>query len=279
MTQSLLTVDGTEYSTDKLSDALKAIEGDIGINNFILYVHGRGKEPTKSLAHVIPQLEREYKAKVLMFHWSPSWSGVFGYPNNEAKAASTALFKILKDFKVYKSAGFEGGKSTFLVHSMGNIVLANMMNSYVSEELEENLFDTIILNSADADADVHHEWVEKIDFTPKLGDRRNIYITVNEHDVILRLSAKRQVKKRLGQKLQSMLGRYFSLAKNANYLDVTECEVNHRYFIKSGQKNNPYLQQFYGSVLNGIPIDLNGWAGIYKKRPGNGNFIYELKAK
>lgn len=80
---SLFTSDGTQYQIKNLSKEVSVVAEKIdkdmksggGANNFILYVHGRGKEPQKSLNEVIPSLEAEYSAKVLMFHWFPSYKG------------------------------------------------------------------------------------------------------------------------------------------------------------------------------------------------------------
>lgn len=91
---SLFTSDGAQYHIQNLSNEVKemaeAIEKDIkagrGADNIIFYVHGRGKEPKKSLDEVIPNLEEEYSAKVIMFHWFPSYKGPAGYPDEEAKA-------------------------------------------------------------------------------------------------------------------------------------------------------------------------------------------------
>lgn len=276
---SLFTSDGTQYHIQNLSNEVKemaeAIEKDMkaggrGADNIIFYVHGRGKEPKKSLDEVIPNLEEEYSAKVIMFHWFPSYKGPAGYPNEEAKAAAPDLLNVLASFQKFKKdhpEKFSKIKSTLLVHSMGNIVFARMMESYQQQSFDKNLFDTVILNSADADAKDHDLWVKKIDFSD------NIYITVNKHDNILGLSAKRQREKRLGQKLETMFGKDILLANNANYVDFSKIDVNHRYFLKGGQDGNPYLEKFYEAVLNGNPVNLEHFNGA-KAKPGNGNKIY-----
>jgi esterase/lipase superfamily enzyme len=275
---SLFTSDGTQYNIKNLSSEVKeiadAIEKDMkagrGADNIIFYVHGRGKEPKKSLDDVIPHLEEEYSAKVIMFHWFPSYKGPAGYPNEEADAAAPDLLNVLASFQKFKKEHpekFSKIKSTLLVHSMGNIVFAKMMESYKQQSLEKNLFDTVILNSADADAKGHDQWVKKIDFSD------SIYITVNKNDNILGLSAKRQREKRLGQKLETMLGKDIPLANNANYVDFSKIDVNHRYFLKGGQDDNPYLEKFYDAVLNGNPVNLKDFDGA-KAKAGNGNQIF-----
>lgn len=168
---------------------------------------------------------------------------------------------------------FQNIKSTLLVHSMGNIVFSKMMKSYKEKSLDKNLFDTIILNSADADAKGHDEWVRKIDFS------NNIYITVNKNDSILGLSAKKQGEKRLGQKLKTVMGKDIPLAGNVNYVDFSEIDVNHRYFLHGGQDGNRYLEKFYDAVLNGKSINLDQFDGIQEIKKGDGNKIYIFKTE
>jgi len=280
---SLITDDGTQYQVANLSqegsDIAQTLKDDIEsgrADNFIFYVHGRGKEPNKSLRDVIPDLEKEYKATVLMFHWFPSYKGPLGYPKEEAEAAAPDLGKALKYFQAYKDSHkdeFKSVKTTMLVHSMGNIVFGKFMESYVLGTLNKGLFDTIILNSADVDAKGHDKWVSKIDFA------NNIYITLNEGDNVLGGSAKSQGEKRLGQKTTTMTGKKIPLAGNAKYVDFSETGVNHRYFLKSGQEDNHWLKQFYESVMKGNPVDLNLFPGIKGIEAGNGNKIYVFKGE
>jgi len=280
---ALITDDGVQYQVRSLSQQGSSIAQSLKVSiesgkadNFILYVHGRGKEPKKSLETVIPDLQKEYTAAVLMFHWFPSYRGPIGYPKEEAEAAAADLGKALEYFQSYKSGHkeeFQSLKSTMLVHSMGNLVLAKFMKSYGAETLSRGLFDTIILNSADADAKGHAEWVSKIDFT------NNLYITLNEHDSILSFSAKKQGEKRLGQKTTTFTGNKIPLARNATYVDFSEAEVNHRYFLKAGQEGNRWLEKFYRTVMNGDKVDLEALPGIERVEEGNGNKIYVFRGE
>ncbi len=283
---SLITNDGTQYQVANLSkdggDIAQLIKEDIDsrkADNFIFYVHGRGKEPNKSLQEVIPALEKEYTAVVLMFHWFPSYKGKLGYPKEEAEAAAPDLGKALEYFQQYKNSHkdeFKNIKTTMLVHSMGNIVFGKFMESYVKGKLDKGLFDTIILNSADADAKKHDKWVSKIGFTD------NLYITLNDGDSVLSASAKLQKEKRLGQlgeeKATTISGKPIPLAGNAKYVDVSEIGVNHRYFLKAGQEDNRWLEQFYQSVMNGNPINFNSFQGV-KTTERNGIKVYVFKGE
>lgn len=280
---SLITDDGTQYQVANLSqegsEIARTLKNDIEsgkADNFIFYVHGRGREPNKSLRDIIPNLEKEYIAAVLMFHWFPSYKGPLGYPKEEAEAAAPDLGKALEYFQAYKDSNrdeFKNVRTTMLVHSMGNIVFEKFMESYTPRTLNKGLFDTIVLNAADTDANGHDKWVSKIDFVS------HIYITLNEGDNVLSASAKSQGEKRLGQKMTTITGRRMQLAGNANYVDFSETGVNHRYFLKSGQEDNPWLKQFYESVMNGNPINWALFKGIKDIEAGNGNKIYVFKGE
>lgn len=72
--------DGQKFEVENLNSALDSLLSQSQADNaIILYVHGRGagkeKEPDKSLKDVMPCLEQEYPAKVLMFYWQGSDEG------------------------------------------------------------------------------------------------------------------------------------------------------------------------------------------------------------
>jgi len=285
---ALITGDGTQYHVNNLSEEGSEIAEFLrfsldsdNVDNLIFYIHGRGKEPGKSLQKVIPYIEEEYSSSVLMFHWYPSYKGGIGYPKKEAESAAPALAKAIEYFWEYKKTNgdkFNGIKVTFLVHSMGNIVFEKFMKGYQEGTLSADLFDTIILSSPDTDADTHHAWVSKIDFS------ENIYITVNDQDKMLGVSAKKQLKKRLGQiggdKAVTIFDSPITLAPNAVYVDFSETGVNHRYFIKSGQKNNHWINEFYDEVMNGNSVNMEQFSGVKEVRElGNNNKFYVIKAE
>ena len=255
-------------------DDLLAQNGDS--DNVILYVHGRSggeeSEPGKSLTKVMPSLTKNYNAKVIMFYWPGSGDGgAKGFPKNRSQEASPALAQTLMALQQYKQANrdkLKDIKFTLILHSMGNIVFEHYMRSYVQETLEKNLFDTVILNSSATATKDHDFWLKKVDFTPHL------YVTVNDDDKVLILAGIHEHAVRLGKSLRSE-----PLASNAIYVDVTRTGVNHQYFIYSHQNNNPYLRQFYGSVMNGNNFNFEGFNGIKTVEHRDGAPIYEFKGK
>lgn len=267
---SVMARDGNDFEIDTLDEArisvlAERVESGQPHDNVIVFVHGRGRHPAKALEQIIPDLESENNAAVLMFHWGPSYAGPLGYPVDNAVAAGESFGKALKKFNDYKEKN-EELKSVLLIHSMGNIVFESYMEKYHEEgSLDSKLFDTIILNSADVDAKGHDTWVNKIDFTD------NLYITVNKNDPILRFAAIHNRQKRLGKNIKKKV----DLSGKANYVNFDKVDVNHRYYLHAGQNKNCYIKSFYEAVLSGNPIDLSDEHGFEK---GDRDGVYVFKS-
>lgn len=68
-----------------------------------------------------------------------------------------------------------------LIHSLGNRVIKSVVENN-GLEINDNLFENIILHQADVDSSEHNVWVDQI----SLGAR--LFITINKKDSVLRLS-------------------------------------------------------------------------------------------
>ncbi|MCK5633374.1 alpha/beta hydrolase, partial [bacterium] len=255
---------GIEYSIDDFPTAIdsisKVIQNNPDYDNLIFFIHGHGNHPKKAIQKRVPELEKDYSAKVILFHW-PTWEKSKIYPDKESIQAGKDLIKVfryLKKFKEENTEVYESIKPTLLIHSMGNIVFKTFIE--ISDRKEfANLFNTILLNAADVDTENHHRWVDKI------SESENIYITLNRHDPVLQSSAKAINNKiRLGQKLESIFNGEYPFSKNAVYLDLSKTGVLHKYYMKKKHKENKSITYFYEKVLNGEKIELTEKHGIYK---------------
>ncbi|GEM_PF-5577130 len=284
----LVKPDGTRFNLDQLPNELDAMADRIneniktgkGADNFILYVHGRGQEPDKCLAkkHTCLKLQQENTAEVIMFNWQGSHDGgPAGYPNKQAEASGSDLKAVLDIYRQYKDTHkdkFGKIRSALIVHSMGSNVLRKALDRYDDNSLGQNLFDTIILSANAVEAKGHIEWLGKIKFSD------HIYVTGNEHDPILGPLARLHFDKRLGQGLKAWEKSSVELSGQANYLDFSNINgLGHQYFVKSGQKGNPYLARFFATVLDGKPFEPKDFPGIKEQEQGNGNVVYIFKAK
>ena len=84
-------------------------------------------------------------------------------------------------------------------------------------------------------------------------------------------------KGRLGKKLETLFSGNVTLAPNALYVDFSKTGVDHRYFIASGQKGNPYVKDFFRAVLSGDPFKFDGYGGVDKVEQRDGTKIYYIK--
>ena len=278
---ALYILSGEAFKVEQLTAVLDSLlKQNDGSDNLIFYVHGRGagriKEPKKSLKEVMPSLTHDYTSKSIMFYWPGSdEGGKTGFPEHRAREAAPALgqaLTILQQYKHDNAAHLHNTKFTLLLHSMGNIVFETFMRSYQAQSFDPGLFDTIVLNSSATATKGHDEWLRKVDFSPYR------YVTVNDDDrILLGVSARRGA--RLGKKLQTTVAGKAALAPNVIYLDFTNTGVNHRYFISSGQAKNPFLWQFYETVMNGKAFDFTEFTGIKKTERRDGATIYYFKRK
>lgn len=248
-------------------------------DSIILYVHGRAggkyKEAHKSLRSVMPCIENENNAKVLMFYWPGAGNGgAMGFPEKEARQAGRALGEVVSGFQEYKEqnkAQFDNKRTVLLLHSMGNIVFEEFIDKHQSETLKNDLFDTIILSSSATKTKNHAKWLSKASIS------NNIYVTVNKEDPILNLLGPRYIKGRLGKKLHTAIAGNVKLSENAIYVNLDDAGINgHRYFINSGQQGNEYVAKFFDAVLSGHPVDFANFPGVkHESRDGTSIFYFQ----
>jgi len=233
--------------TEVINKSIDEINRSSKYDNLILFVHGRGKHPEKAFnKHLLADLEKDYSAKVIMFHW-PSWEGRFAFPTQKARAAAADFLRVLQALNQYKQGNknkIKGIKFTLLTNSMGSIVLEQSMKNY--DKHFGSIFDTLVISAPASSAKNHKKWVEKINFSD------SIYITINQQDKLLGKLGIKLIGKRLGKGLKSFFGNDFKKADNAQYIDLTDSQLAHRYYLHRDLINKPVALMFYNKVLNGL---------------------------
>lgn len=246
------------YEVDHLAVALDTMFAeDPSIEHVILYVHGRacggGGEPTKSLAEVMPPLEADYHARALMLYWPGSDDSCpLGFPEDRARAAGPALAQLLTELATYRQtlpSRFATRRLTLITHSLGNIVLEAAAQPNAFAQLPPNLVDTVVVSSSATALADHAAWLERVTFSP------HVYVPVNDGDNVL-TSAGVGRGTRLGRRLEAE-----PLTGVATYVDFTASNVNHRYFIVSGQEG-AHMKAFYQAVMTGHAYDFTNPIGI-----------------
>lgn len=208
---------------------------------FVLFIHGRGQHPSKALKNkLISKIEKQYDVSVLMFTW-PSWSGLFSFPEQKAKSSNKEFLNLLQIVQDIKNKRNESRTFSLLTHSMGSIVLEGKID-YTINNLQNGLFNNIIISASASALKSHSQWVDKISYS------KNIYIVSNMNDSILARAEK---------KLSTRLGKNKShISKEARYIDLTSSKLGkvHRYYVNQKTKV-PRVFDFYDDVFHGQYFD------------------------
>ncbi len=271
----LYTTDNVGHSINELPELLDKLLNDS--KPVILFVHGRGDEPQKSMigtgmfvsnfveGKAFRKLENGYRANVLMFNWDSKRKG-FGPilltdrsgPLSNMPTASLALESMLYVIKQYYEDKPNAKRMALIAHSMGNIVLEKVVKNENKWISEKPLFSNVLLSSSDANDLNHKEWVDKISAV------ESVYITVNADDDTLNRSMDERPEGARALGLEPGT----ELADKAIYVDITnlgkekegknkKTEV-HELFHKKSMYQQIHVCNFYHQVLTGQSVILNG---------------------
>jgi esterase/lipase superfamily enzyme len=255
LSTSIVTVDGTISPVSAFprvfKESLQTIKTNDRYDNFILFIHGRGKHPEKALnKKLIANLESDYSAKVIMFHW-PSWQGTLAFPEDQARASADDFIRILRDIERVKKKHGDLTLSirfALLTHSMGSLVLEQSVLN-MGPQSPQGIFDTLLISASASSSQDHANWVNQL----KLS--RNLYITVNRYDPMLGPASIKELGRRLGMGLTNQL-RDVELAAQAHYIDVSATGPLHHYFLHHSLSRAPVTRQIMDQILNGLPATL-----------------------
>lgn len=229
-----------------------ALRGDRPV---ILFIHGRGDEPQKSLVKAglvlrafgggkaVAKLEA-YGCHVIFYNWDSRSADANDRARplgNMARAQERFGF-VLDEYKQslteLRAAGIRPQPVTLLAHSMGTIVLQRLIEARQGWDTNR-LFDNVVLTSADADDVGHAAWVDRI------ARVERVFITVNPGDKLLAREKNRVPPgtNPLGVNPGS------AVSETATYVHFRVGE--HEVFAKSGIP--PELVAFFDSAFHGQP--------------------------
>ncbi|OWQ45756.1 hypothetical protein CDL60_17995 [Roseateles noduli] len=248
----------------------------------VVFVHGRGKEPGKSLfgatftqGLAVHKIERGYDVSVLMFNWDSAFNG-FNFldrevPLSHTPAGGESLGRLLHQLKQFQVDKPGVRKPSLLVHSMGSIVVQCAVQNGQWPD-SENLFSTVLFSQPDADDKGHSAWLDE------LAKREKTYLTLNADDHVLRRStdARPDGTHALG------LGTQEPLAPHAKYVDISlmgsigKKDEDHEVFGKGAMNGQIHLCRFFTEVLLGETVVLDPTINVESVTR---DVIYRLKRK
>jgi esterase/lipase superfamily enzyme len=276
----LYTSDGKAWRIDQAEALMQSLEASG--KPLILFVHGRGKEPSKSLKGgsftkglAVHKLELGYDARVLMFNWDAAFEGFNLFdrtlPLSHTEAGAKALGLVLEALIKHAALNPKARKMALLVHSMGAVVVEKAVEKGYWPGVKA-LFSSVLLTQPDADDVGHSVWLNR------LAQREQVFVTLNADDhVLLRATDARSPDRHaLG------LGTDEPLAPLAHYIDLARMgalgkkDEDHEVFGKGAMNGQLHVCHFFEQVLKGQPVQLDPASnldGIERE------VIYRLKSR
>lgn len=252
--------DASAWRMDQLAEVLGKLETTQ--KPLVVFVHGRGKEPHKSLhgatftkGMAVHKIERGYGVNVLMFNWDSAFHGFHfldrEVPLSHTQAGAKAFGSLLTGLQHYQAAHPNAVKPSLLVHSMGSVVLQKAVDSG-RWPTGGKLFSNVLLSEPDADDVGHAGWLST------LAGLEKVYVTLNKDDHVLRRStdARPAGAHALG------LGTDQPLATNAFYVDLSNMgplgkkDEDHEVFGKGAMNGQVLVCQFFTEALLGQKVQL-----------------------
>lgn len=251
----LYTSDAKPWRLEQFPEVWQLLQG--AGRPVVIFVHGRGKEPGKSLLGAtftqglaVHKIERGYDVRVLMFNWDSAFHG-FSFldrevPLSHTAAGAIALGKMLSLLESVQAANAQHAKPALLIHSMGSIVVQRAIQDGHWPQAK-GLFSSVLFSQPDADDVGHSLWLES------LAQREKTFVTLNRDDHVLARStdARPAGAHALG------LGTSQPLAPKAVYVDISrmgptgEKDEDHEVFGKGAMNDQLHICEFFNKALRG----------------------------
>lgn len=258
------TAPGNRHKAWRMQDAQAALAEVYARGKpVVVFVHGRGKEPNKSLrgatfakGMAVWKLELGYDCSVVMFNWDSAFPGILFHDRSRALANTVdggrRLTKFLGELARFELSRPTMAKPALLAHSMGSIVLQHAVQG-PAWPTGASLFSQVVLSEPDADDVDHKEWLGV------LGAREKVFSTQNADDKVLRQSTD----KRPPGAHALGLGTTEPLAPNVKYIDLTSmgalgaADDDHEVFGKGAMNRQVNVCAFFEQALLGKTVTLD----------------------
>ena len=219
--------------------------------DIVVYAEGMGKIFTTNVERAL-LMRSQYHINVVMFDYSsinttykPSRN--FYFAQNNARLSARHYFQLLKILQQARRDNeywVQHVKISTFYHSMGNIILKEMMEHQAYQELNELPFiDNLVINAACVPRRHHKDWVENIRFANK------VYIHYNRMDLQLKGAHMLTFRTQLGEKVTK--GR----AANATYINFhKQVGHQHSYFLdfpKNEYRMTDAMKEYFALLFTG----------------------------
>ncbi|WP_343700765.1 alpha/beta hydrolase [Chitinophaga sp.] len=243
------------YQASSLGEAMEHMPHG---KDIVVYAEGMGKIFTANVVRA-KLMAAQYNVNVIMFDYAsinntykPSKN--FKFARHNAKLSAGQYLQLMQELQQARAANapwMEGARLTTFYHSMGNIILEQMVQHHNISSLNEMPFiDNLVINAACVPQKGHAEWVEKIGFA------KQVYIHYNRSDLQLKGAHLLMLKKQLGEKVKSR-----NRASNAVYVNFHDMVGwQHSYFMnfpKNEFRLTPAMVAYFSRIFNGQEVTRN----------------------
>jgi len=249
----LYTSDKVGHNIDNVATLLDTLTA--GEKTVILFVHGRGKEPNKSLngaklieGRAVHKIERQYGSPVLMFNWdSKGFLGDRTKPLSRMKKSAESLTSVLQAIVKYRESRESALDIVLLVQSMGSIVVQTVVEEH-GWPAKRAIFKNVLFSASDSDAPSHAKWIDEI------GKIENVFVTINYDDKALKWAKDARARGVLA------LGRDpgSELSPHVRYVDISGLGKNHdepikthELFNKEAMEDQIHICKLFHETLSG----------------------------
>jgi hypothetical protein len=226
--------------------------------DIVVYTEGMGKIFTSNVERAL-LMRSQYNVNVIMFDYSSinttyKASKNFTFARRNARNSAPHYFQLLKTLQLARKNDeywVQHVKISTFYHSMGNIIMRQMMKHEPFEELNQTPFiDNLVLNAACVPSRNHKQWVENIKFA------KHVYIHYSRTDWQLKGAHVLTFASQLGEKAGPARYR----ASNATYVNFHEQgQWQHSYFL-----NFPYndyrmtdaMKEYFAKIFTGNMANL-----------------------
>ena len=236
------------YQATDLEEAMSLLPEK---RDIVVYAEGMGKIFTSNVQRAL-LMRSQYHVNVVMFDYSsinttyrPSRN--FYFAQNNARLSAPHYFQLLKRLQQARRDNefwVQHVKISTFYHSMGNIILKEMMEHQAYQELNDFPFiDNLVINAACVPRRHHKEWVENIRFANK------VYIHYNRMDLQLKGAHMLTFRGQLGENITR--GR----AANATYINFHK-QVGHQHSYFLDFPHNEYrmteeMKEYFALLFTG----------------------------
>jgi len=230
------------------------------LKNWLVYVHGDSKTLADAAQRAF-EIQEKYKVNVIVYSWPSKieeGSGLKNFKNSRLNVETgiDEFLVFLSDIEEWKSKNaieFANNKVSIMFHSLGNYYLERLVKDDYIQEMDQNLFDNLVVNAAAVNQKDHHSWLEEINI------QERIYVNSNGRDFILRgVRLLTDWNRQLGE---ALVGEF---ASNATYVDFTNAVKNngfpigemHGYYLGIVSNQSENIRSYYHTIFHGKSVDL-----------------------